>query len=212
MSSRSAFLAVCFVGLAALAPTGCGGNYIYEYPHTRVSLHAHPHSGERLDLDKIRTALAKGVHEQELDLHYRRSDGRIVADHDNAFPSSPTLTSVIDTILTYRGPAATVQNDGRQFMVVLEPKQPENDEEGNAQQLLEGTFTVLQGYAQYLSTDAGRFGAARGITAVITGSLAQTFYRQYQGRGLDRLAIVEDHNYSGEIIDRSPGQSPRIPF
>jgi hypothetical protein len=47
--------------------------------------------------------------------------------------------------------------------------------EGNTQQLLEGTFMALQRYAQYFSTAVGRFGAPRGITVVITGSLAQTF-------------------------------------
>ena len=205
-------LSLLLVELAGFGLIGCTGNYIYEYPHTRVSIHAHPHSGERLNLDKIRSALSKRVHEQELDLHYRRSDGQIVADHDNAFSSSPTLTSIIDAILAHRGTASTVQNDGRQFMLVLEPKQPENDEEGNVQQLLEGTFTVLQRYAPYFSTAVGRFGAPRGITVVITGSLAQTFYQQYQGRGLNRLAVVEEHNYAGEITDRSPAQNPRLPF
>src|SRR5262249_27217555 len=148
-------------------------------PHTRASIHAHPHFGERLDLDKIRVALPKRVHEQELDLHYRRSDRQIVADHDNAYPSSPTLASIIDTILAHRGVAPTVHNDGRPFMLVLEPKQPKNDEEGTVQQLLDGTFAVLQRYAQHFSTAVRRFGPPRGITVVVTGDLVQTFYQQY---------------------------------
>jgi hypothetical protein len=39
---------------------GASTSSIYEYPHARVALHAHPRQGQSMSLDLVRGALAKG--------------------------------------------------------------------------------------------------------------------------------------------------------
>jgi hypothetical protein len=179
--------------------------YVWEYPHPRVNVQAHLDGIERrLTLDDVRQALQLGVHQVELDLQFRESDQEVVVDHDDPYPESPTLPSVLDTILGYRGGASTVQHDARQFTIVLEPKSPRT---------YERLFNIMGHYESELSTSADPSTGPRGITFIITGPTTQ-FYAAYAGRGLNRLAIVEDQDYLTEpqIVNLGPGPFRWIGF
>src|SRR5205085_969781 len=98
----------------------------HEFPHPRVIVHYHPVTGEQFTLSHVQFALTNQVHAIELDLHFRAADGEIVVNHDNATAASPTLAQVIQMIVQQEAGDRTVNHDGRQFFVVLEPKENEN--------------------------------------------------------------------------------------
>lgn len=167
--------------------------HVHEYPHAPVVLHYHPVSGVQFTLDEVRFALAREVHAIELDLHYRASDGQVVVNHDGATPESPTLAQVIDLVVEKKAGFATVHDDGYQFFLVLDVKQVSS-------LLFEGIVEVLGRYTEHLSTAVAPGDPPRGITAVITGE-ADELYAHFQTRReqLNRLGIVERHDYSAEI-------------
>lgn len=98
-------------------------SWIHELPHPRVVVHFHSEGVP--SLRQVGQALRHGVHAVELDLHFR-SDGSgcgdVVCVHDEATPDSPRLTDMIKLILDQRAGRSGVQGDGRQFFLVLEPK------------------------------------------------------------------------------------------
>jgi hypothetical protein len=167
--------------------------HIHEFQHAPIVLHYHPVSGVQFTLEQVHTALAQEVHAIELDLHYRGSDGQVVVNHDGATPASPTLAQVIDLVVAKKAGFATVHDDGYQFFLVLDVKQ-------DSSLLFEGIVEVLGGYAAHLSTAVAPGDAPRAITAVLTGE-ADALYDHFLGRTeqLNRLAVVEKHDYSAEI-------------
>jgi hypothetical protein len=178
-----------------------GVTYIHEFPHPRVVVHYHPDDRQFL-LEHAQYALDHEAHALELDLQYRERDRAIVCNHDSPTDQSPTLRAVIELLLRKKGRSPTVYNDHRQFFLVLEPK---ND----SSNLLDGVFRVLGDYEAVFSTAVAQNGQPRGITVVITGASAQTFYFRYQRAELNLRCIVEGHDYSSEIVNLSKG---RIPF
>ncbi len=174
--------------------------YIHEYPHPRVIVHYHP-SRRQFTLDDVRFALAQEVHALELDLHLRQQDSRVVCNHDRATAASPCLEQVADLVLSKKGDSATVNHDGHQFFLVLEPK---NDDA----MLFDGILKVLQRYAVHFSTAVSEGDAPRGITVVISGEFRHMFLRHFPPEQINRLCIVEDHNYEGEIVNLAEHQTP----
>lgn len=175
--------------------------YIHEYPHPRLVVHYHPVSREQLTLAHIDFALARQVHEVELDLHYRESDGQIVANHDSATEVSPTLDQVIRLVLEKQQGAATVHHDGLQFFLVLEPKAHE-------QRLFAGIIHVLERYTAAFSTAVHLGDEARGITVVITGDFPREFYADFPHERINRLFIAEFVDYGDEIYNLAAHQTP----
>lgn len=167
--------------------------YINEFPHPRLAVHFHP-TTEQFKLADLQYALNHKVHAAELDLHLRDSDGQVVCNHNEATPVSPTLTSAINLIISKKGLSSTVNGDGRQFFLVLEPKE-------NSGKLFDEILRVLNHYKSYLSTSATKLAKPRGITVVITGSFVREFYAYFAPEAVNQLCIVETHNYADEIID-----------
>ncbi len=172
---------------------------MHEFPHPRLVMHYHPNTGQ-FRLSELKSALGKGVNAVELDLHLRESDGKVVCNHDSATSESPTLRQALDVILGVKGGSETVNHDGRQFFVVLEPKE-------NSPPLFDAIARLLTTYEAQLSTAVGPEDKPRGITIVITGSYPTQFYAHFKPEAIDRLCIAERHDYEGEITNLSPGNS-----
>jgi hypothetical protein len=194
----SAF-AVLTIFVALCAANG-SQTYINEFPHPRLVVHYHP-TGQQLTLEELGQALDRKVGAIEVDLHIRESDGQVVCNHNAATAESPTLTQVIELILKRKSGAETVNHDGLQFFLVLEPKQ-------NSARLFDGIANVLRKYQQCFSTAVGPKDGPRGITVVITGSYPSEFYSHFEPAVIDPLCIAERHNYSGEVTDLSKHGRP----
>lgn len=184
--------------IALASAAGGPRTWIHEFPHPRLVVHYHPNTGQ-FRLAELKSALEKGVNAVELDLHLRESDGKVVCNHNGATAQSPTLAEALDVILAKKGTADTVNRDGRQFFVVLEPKQ-------NSPRLFDAIAELLTEYQAHLSTAVGPTDKPRGITAVITGSYTTRFYAHFKPDVINRLCITERHNYEGEITNLSKGK------
>lgn len=167
----------------------------------------HFHSEDIPSLGQVNQALRQGVHAVELDLHFL-SDGSgggdVFCGHDEVTPDSPRLTEMISLILDQKGGRPTVQGDGRQFFLVLEPKDPDSS-------LFEGIYAVLSGLQGELSTAAEPGGGPRPITAVITGNYVPQCIGWLQARhglGVNRLLLGEAIDYTGVIEDISSAKPP----
>jgi hypothetical protein len=174
--------------------------YIHEFPHARVVVHYHPTS-EQFTLEDVDLALDQRVHALELDLHFRPQDRQIVCNHDRPTTISPTLDQVVSRLLDQMGSSATLHADGRQFFLVLEPKHFSTD-------LFDGVLEHLERYAPHLSTAVRRGDAPRGITVIITGEYRRHFHAHFAATRINRLCIVEDHDYSQEILNLAAGHPP----
>lgn len=183
--------------IALASAAGGPQTYIHEFPHPRPVVHYHPNT-RQFRLAELKCALERGVNAVELDLHLRVGDGEVVCNHNGATAESPTLAEALNTILAKKGPAETVNGDGRQFFVVLEPKQ-------NSPRLFDAIAQLLAGYQAHLSTAVGPADKPRGITVVITGSYAARFYGHFKPEVINRLCVAERHNYEGEIANLSRG-------
>jgi hypothetical protein len=166
-------------------------SWIHEFPHPRVVVHFH--SEDVPSLGQVDQALRQGVHAVELDLHFR-SDGSgggdVFCGHDEVTPDSPRLTDMISLILDRKGGRSTVQGDGRQFFLVLEPKDPDL-------RLFEGIYTILSGVQDELSTAVEPESGPRAITVVITGD----YVMQCIGWLLARHGTSANRLLVGEAID-----------
>lgn len=174
--------------------------YINEFPHPRVAVHFHPTS-KQLTFDDVEYALDHRVHAIELDLHYRPSDGKVICNHDKVTDESRPLDEIIEHILGRKGEYPTVNHDGRQFFLVLEPKE-------NSAVLFHATALVLERYAAQFSTAVSKGDAPRGITVVITGAYPREFYAHFPPDRVNRLCIAETHDYAGEMANLSPKSQP----
>lgn len=197
----SVILAAMLLALSGWNQTALGAGaptHIHEFPHPKAVAHYHPRAGQQLRLQDVRYALEQGVHGIELDLHMR--DGEVVANHDGPTPPSPRLSDALRLIVRYQDRFPTVQRDGRQFFVVIEPKV-------NDPALFDATVDVLEGFAPHLSTAVGPGDGPRGITVVVTGGHVGPFAERYQDsrERLDRLFIMENRDYSGRIVSLAPG-------
>jgi hypothetical protein len=190
-------IAIIVVLITVLCVPAHGGpmTYINEFPHPRVVVHYHP-TAEQFSLDDVEFALGKGVHAIEVDVHYRPSDGMIVCNHDKVTAESPALDQVIELILRKKGDSPSVNGDGLQFFLVIEPKE-------NSPVLFDGVARVLSRYVRSLSTGAVKGGRPRGITVVITGAYPRQFYSHFPPEMVNRLCIAETHDYAGEISSLS---------
>lgn len=176
--------------------------YIHEFPRPPVVAHFHPDSNDGGDFapDHVQRALTAGVGAIEVDLRYRASDAAVACNHDRAKATSPTLNEVIDLIVEHQGRAETVHGDGKQFFLVLEPKE-------STTQLFEQMYAVLGRYAHLLSTAVGPGDGPRPVTIVLTGSfhkLCHGFLSGRYGSAPNRLFISEDVDYTGVVVDISP--------
>lgn len=183
------------VAIALASATGSSGTYIHEFPHPGLVVHYHPKTGQ-FRLAEMKSALEKGVNAVELDLHLRDSDGMVVCNHNGPTPESPTLTEALDVIIARMGTGETVNHDGRQFFVVLEPKR-------DSPRLFDAIARLLANYESHLSTAVRPQDKPRGITVVITGSYVRQFYAHFKPEVINRLCIAERHNYEGEITNLS---------
>lgn len=176
--------------------------YIHEFPHPKVAAHYHPRFLWQLRIQDVRYALIEGVNSIELDLHMRGDE--VVANHDGPTLPSPRLGDALSLIMRYKANRPTVQRDGLQFFVVLEPK-------NNDPALFDAMVKVLEDFAPYLSTSVGPKDGPRGITVVITGSHLKALRERFQREPerLNRLCILENRNYDGEITSLTPG-APRF--
>jgi hypothetical protein len=172
-------------------------SYIHEFPHPRLVVHFHPDpdDGGPFTAGQVQHALDLGVHAVELDLRFRAEDGAVACDHNQVRARSPTLAQIIDLVLAHKGAAATVNDDGRQFFLVLEPKEASVD-------LFEGLFATLRRYRAVLSTAVDEGDPPRGMTVVLTGSFRRRCYGYLfarHGLEVNQLFITEDVDYSGVI-------------
>lgn len=165
--------------------------YINELPHPRMVIHSHP-TGNQFTLHEMQTALDYGVQAVELDVHYRDSDKQVVCNHNRSTEESPTLEAAIKLLLSRKADSQTVNHDGLQFFLVLEPKE-------NSARLFDAIADVLGRYEKYLSTAVGPADGPRGITVVITGSYPGQFYSHFRPEAINRLCIAERHDYASEI-------------
>lgn len=191
MTSALALLAAaCAIGAVSRAQT-----YIHEFLHPRIVIHYHPKTSQ-FRLSELQVALEKTVNAVELDVHLRESDHQVVCNHDSPTAESPTLIEAIDLIIKRKGTAATVNGDGQQFFVVLEPKE-------NSPRLFHPIASVIKRYEPFLSTAVGPNHGPRGITVVVTGSYPRQFYSSFQPKIINRLCLAETHDYAGEIRNLS---------
>ena len=215
LGSAVILLISILVGEALILPPFPLKTFIHEFPHARVSIHYHPHgTNDQQDptLASITKALIKGVHEIELDLRYRPKDQQVVANHGGLRDDSPTLQQILDRTIDFQRREgrnrATIQGDNRQFILVLEPKDKAHKDCSFAglfkDCLFVGLFNFLKANESLLSTSVGPHDGPRGLTVVITGDLRDEFYKEFASQGLNRLAIIEDHDYSAEIINLRP--------
>ncbi len=200
MNAIITILILAALMLTAIQPVlGGSMTYINEFPHPKVIVHWHPTTSQ-FTLDDLQHALGKHVHAAELDVHYRPSDGQVICNHDSATPVSPTLDEAIKLILRAKGQSPTVNHDGLQFFLVIEPKE-------NLPVLFDGIANVLSRYVRYLSTAVVKGGPPRGITIVITGGYPREFYAHFPPEMINRLCIAETHDYAGEITNLSALQT-----
>lgn len=180
-------------------------SWIHEFPHPRVVVHFH--SEDVPSLQQVRLALAQRVHAVELDLHFK-SDGHgggdVYCGHDAATADSPRLTDMISLIQARKGDSPTVQDDGRQFFLVLEPKD-------NDTRLFEGIYKILSSMRGELSTAARPESGPRPITVVITGSYVVpciAWLTSQPAADVNQLMLGETVDYSGVITDLSGAKAP----
>jgi len=187
-ASRVAAVLLALLVLTVLAGTA-RATFIHEFPHPEVVEHYHPRAGQSLQLRDIRYALEQGCHGIELDLHLR--DGEVVCNHDGPEMASPRLEDALRLIVRYMDRSPTVQRDGRQFFLVIEPKT-------NDPALFDATARVLERYADHFSTAAGPEDGPRGITVVVTGAHLGPFGARLGDYppALDRLCILENNDYT----------------
>lgn len=175
-------------------------SYIREFPHASLLIHYHP-TRRRFSLDDVRFALGEGLHALEVDLHLCGRDGRVLCNHGRPCAQSPALDQVIDLILTWKGNRATVHGDGRQFFLVLDPK------DGSVR-LFSEILTILDRYARHWSTAVSERDPPRGITVVVSGKYGHQLHAHFQADKVNRLCIVESHHYGPEIRNLAEGQPP----
>ena len=196
--------------LALSCPFANAVTYIHEFPHPRLMIMYDPGaSKESFDKDRGREALRRGASGLELHVRWRDADRTVVSNHDgDVTAADPTIAEIVDRILQRKGNFPTVYNNGRQFFVVLEIKHDDNAvRENNA---IDGTFSLMQRYAAFLSTAVGATDPPRPLTFVVTGD-APRFYQRLSSKGaaLNRLCIVEGTDYSAgtnriQPVDNSP--------
>lgn len=180
-------------------------SWIHEFPHPRVVVHFH--SEDIPSLGQVSLGLQQGVHAVELDLHFRADGpggGDVFCGHDEATGHSPRLTEMISLILARKAANSTVQDDGRQFFLVLEPKDPDA-------RLYEGIYRILSGVRGELSTAARPGSGPRPITAVITGAYVLpciAWLTSQHGADVNQLLVGETVDYSGVIEDLSGAKPP----
>jgi hypothetical protein len=164
-----------------------------------VNVHFHPTSSPSLTLGMVETALDQGVRAVEFDLRERANGAGydIVSGHDRAEQSSPTLQQVFQAILDRMGIAPTVQDDGYQFFLVLEPKE-------STPRMYEQILDILETHEDQLSTAVGPCDGPRPITVVMSGAsttIRETLVTAHGGdvdhvfAEVDRLFITEDYEY-----------------
>jgi len=185
-----AAVAVIAVSSAANAMT-----YIHEFEHPRMVVHYHPTTAQ-FGLLELRAALGQGVSAVELDIHLRASDNQVVCNHDSATPESPTLAQALDLVTRRKTADCTINGDGKQFFVVLEPKE-------SSPRLFDAIADVLRDCEHHLSTAVGQKDGPRRLTVVITGAYPDKFYANFRPDVVNRLCVVERHDYAGEISDLS---------
>jgi hypothetical protein len=168
------------------------GMTIHEFPHPRVVVHAHPDQDDN-QLAVAQFALDHGAHAIELDLWYRASDRTVVCNHES--PNGPSLRDTLEVVFARKAASPTVYGDGRQFFLVLEPKEPPD-------QLFDGIISLLGERTQHLSTAVAAGDPPRGITVVITGRHRPRFCALH-GQRLNRLCVMEDAVYSGPVTNVS---------
>jgi len=173
---------------------------IHEFPHPRIVVHHHP-TRKQFTLDEVHDALEQEVHALELDLYFRREDGQVVCNHDGPTAASPTLEQALNLVLGKKRDTATVHDDGCQFFLVLEPKT-------GSTVLFEAILEILRRYDRHLSTAVSEGDAAREITVVIAGAYTHEFYAHLESIPRNRLCIVEEQGYDGEIVNLAAGQPP----
>jgi hypothetical protein len=180
-------------------------SWIHEFPHPRVVVHFH--SVGVPTLDQVSEALQQGVHAVELDLHFRPGGpggGDVFCGHDGLTPNSPRLSEMIKLILDQKAGHPTVQGDGRQFFLVLEPKDDDR-------RLFDGIYQILLDTQEELSTAAEPGTGPRAITVVITGNYVLQctgWLLARHGAGANRLLIGEAIDYTGVIEDLSGAKPP----
>lgn len=207
----------------AASPTPTVKTYIHEFPHPIISVHYHPNPlfALQFSIGEVDDALQWNVNALELDLHYYPAGETIVCNHEGSNGDSPTLEAVIQRILAKKGTSPTVNNDGLQFNLVLEPKAASTDAEKNLGDqyytlLFDGLAQILAKYKDEWSTAVAADGDPRGITVVITGAYTQQFYNHLTNNGADQsrinqLCIVEaglNSPIKQDIINLSPQQVP----
>jgi hypothetical protein len=207
----------------AASPSPTATTYIHEFPHPIISVHYHPNPGfaPQFTISEVDDALQWNVNALELDLHYYPAGETIVCNHEGSNSVSPTLEAVIQRILAKKGTSPTVNNDGLQFNLVLEPKAASTDAEKNLGDqyytlLFDGLAQILTKYKDEWSTAVAANGDPRGITVVITGAYTQQFYNHLTNNGADQsrlnqLCIVEaglNSPIKQDIINLSPQQVP----
>ncbi|HEY7413768.1 MAG TPA: hypothetical protein VH593_01135, partial [Ktedonobacteraceae bacterium] len=207
----------------ATPPSTTATTYIHEFPHPIVSVHYHPNPSfaPQFTISEVNDALQWNVNALELDLHYYPAGNTIVCNHDGSNSASPTLEAVIQLILAKKGTSSTVNNDGLQFNLVLEPKAASTDAENNLGDqyytlLFDGVAQILTKYKDEWSTAVAANGDPRGITVVITGAYTQQFYNHLTNNGADQsqlnqLCIVEaglNSPIKQDIMNLSPQQVP----
>ena len=174
--------------------------FIHEFLHPPVIIHFHP-TPRQFTLDNAQYALGQRVHALELDLYFRWQDGQVVCNHDRATAASPTLEQIIDLVVGQKRDSATVNHDGYQFFLVLDLKD-------DADELFDGILKVLQCHTAHFGTAVREEDSPRGITVVISGDYRHCFYSHFPPVQINRLCIVEDHNYDGEIVNLSKQDAP----
>ena len=69
--------------------------------------------------------------------------------------------------------------------------------------MFEAILKVLGDYRTHLSTSSEPLNKPRGVTIIITGAYPRQFYAHFPKEAVNRLCIVEGHDYTGEITDLS---------
>jgi len=163
--------------------------YISEFPHPRLIILYDPYP-DSYDADTVRRPLRGRASAIELPL--RLGKRGVVVAHDTAHSGSPTLAQMIQHVLDWKGPSATVLNDDRQFFLILALKQKSHAFHlGIVEQL-----ALFQSYLSTAVTSDDRY-RPRCLTVLITGHTTE-FYNDLKGPGLNRLCIVEGIDYSQE--------------
>ena len=194
-------------------------SFIYEFPHPEISILYNPKEGNQCDLDHVWDALTRGA--DAIEIHcLRRWDGAVVFEHDRGDVNreSVTLDDVLRLVICLKGGSPTVYNDNRQFFLMVEPKERDDD-------LCDGIHQTLRHpeFAPHLSTVVDSGGPPRGITIVISGE-ANYFYdyivRHHLEQQINRLCIIDydadtdpnsrtpDTDFENDITNLSPDGTP----